>query len=135
MAGCHEFLLGLPKLGSHALGHWLPPEHEAAAIPPSCAIVREPKEMERLRFAEAPSMTVRNRGPTKLDEPRLVGMKVQSEASEPGLEIGKELLCLMPMLEADNGVVRIAHDNHVSGGASLPPLMGPLIIEYGRDEP
>ena len=74
-------------------------------------------------------MTVRNRGPTKLDEPRLVGMKVQSKTSEPCLEIGKELLCLVPVLEADDKIVCVAHDNHVTGGASLPPLMGPLIID------
>jgi len=74
-------------------------------------------------------MTVRNRGPAKLDEPRLVGMKVQSEASEPRFEIGKELLCLVPVLEADDIVVRVAHDNHVTGGASLPPLVDPLIID------
>jgi hypothetical protein len=59
-------------------------------------------------------VTVRNRGPTKLDEPRLVGMKVQSKAGEPRFEIGKELLCLVPVLEADDSVVRVAHDNHVT---------------------
>src|SRR5271163_5373825 len=32
------------------------------------------------------------------------------------------------MLEANDGVVRVAHDNHVTGGASLPPLVDPLII-------
>ena len=69
--------------------------------------MREPKEMERLRFAETPSVTVRNRGPAKLDEPRLVGMKVQSKASEPRLEICKELLCLVPVLETDDRVVCI----------------------------
>ena len=35
----------------------------------------------------------------------------------------------MPMLEANNGVVRVTHDNHVAGGASLPPLVDPLIID------
>src|ERR1700681_584710 len=33
------------------------------------------------------------------------------------------------MLEANDGVVRVAHDNHVAGGTSLPPLVGPLIID------
>ena len=79
--------------------------------------MREPEEIERLRFAETPSVTVRNRGPTKLDEPRLVGMKVQSKTSEPRLEIGKELLCLVPVLETDDRIVCVAHDNHVTGGA------------------
>jgi hypothetical protein len=52
-----------------------------------------------------------------------------SKASEPLLEIGKELLCFVPMFEANDRVVRIAHDDHVAGGALLPPLVGPLIID------
>src|SRR4029077_1036085 len=86
-------------------------------------------EVERLRLTEASSTAVRNRVPTKLDEPRLIGMKVQTKASEPRLEIGKELLCFVPVLEANDGVVRVAHDNNVAGGASLPPLVDPLIID------
>src|SRR6267142_2417283 len=42
VAGRHELLLDLPKFGSHALGHWLPSEHEAAAIPPGRAVMLEP---------------------------------------------------------------------------------------------
>ena len=67
-------------------------------------------------------------------------MKIQSKASEPRLEIGKELLRFVPMLEANDGVVRVAHDDHVAGGASLPPLVGPLItdmmevnVRFGRN--
>ena len=56
-------------------------------------------------------------------------MKIQSKTSEPLLEICKELLCFVPMLEANDRVVRIAHDDHVAGGASLPPLVDPLIID------
>jgi hypothetical protein len=33
------------------------------------------------------------------------------------------------MLKADDSVVRVAHDNHVASGASLPPLVDPLIID------
>src|SRR5580658_3207769 len=56
-------------------------------------------------------------------------MKIQSKTSEPLLRIGKELLCFVPMLEANDSIVRIAHDDHVAGGASLPPLVDPLIID------
>ena len=87
--------------------------------------MRKPEEVERLRLAETPSMPIRNCGSAKLDEPRLVGMKGEPKACEPCLEIGKELLCLVPMLKADDGVVRIAHDNNVASSTSLPPLVGP----------
>jgi Transposase len=74
-------------------------------------------EIERLRLTEA-SSAARNCVPPKLDERRLLGMKISVQTSEPRLEVGKELLCFVPVLEANDGVVRVAHDNHVTGGAS-----------------
>jgi hypothetical protein len=56
-------------------------------------------------------------------------MKIQSKTSEPLLEIGKELLCFVPVLEANDGVVRVTYDNNVAGGASLAPLVDPLIVD------
>jgi hypothetical protein len=56
-------------------------------------------------------------------------MKIQSRTSEPRLAVGKELLCFVPMREANDAVVCLAHDNHVTGGASLLPLVEPLIID------
>src|ERR1700751_3601182 len=56
-------------------------------------------------------------------------MKIQSKTSEPRLEAAKECLRFVPVLEANDGVVRVAHENHVTGGASLPPLVDPLIID------
>ena len=118
-----------PQLDAHARSDRLPPEDVAAAIPAVRAVMREPKEVERLRLAEAPSVSVCDREPTELDEPRLIRMKCEPEACEPCLEIDKELLRLMPMLEADNGVIRITNDNHVAGGVTLPPLLDPEIID------
>jgi hypothetical protein len=53
-------------------------------------------------LAATSSMPLRNRKPAELDEPRLVGMKGEPEACEPGLKIGKEPLCLVLMLKADD---------------------------------
>src|SRR5262245_26461037 len=108
-----------------SLGHRFPPEHEARAAPTGHAKMREPEEIKRLRLAETPSMSIRNCGSAKLDEPRLVRVKGEPEACEPRLEIGKELLCLVLMLKTDDGVVGLAHDNNVASVASLPPLVGP----------
>jgi hypothetical protein len=46
-------------------------------------------------------------------------MMGEPEAREPCLKIGKEPLCLVPMFEADDSVIRIAHNNHVARGTSL----------------
>jgi hypothetical protein len=41
-------------------------------------------------------------------------MKIQSKTSEPRLEVG----CFVPVLEANEGVVRVTHDNHVTGSTA-----------------
>ena len=70
-------------------------------------------------------MPICYRGPAELDEPRLVRVNGEPEVCEPCLEIGKEPLCLVPMLESDDRVIPIAHDNNVARGTSLPPLVDP----------
>ena len=72
MASCPELLLDLPQLCPHPLSNRRPPQHEAAAAPPGRAVVREPEEVERLRFAEATRAAVCDCIPTELDVPRLV---------------------------------------------------------------
>jgi hypothetical protein len=55
-----------------------------------------------------------------MDEPRLLGMKIQPQNQRAG----KELLCFVPVLVNDGSL-----DNNVAGGASLPPPVDPLIID------
>jgi len=55
--------------------------------------------LQPLQLFEADWSASAASGPTELDEPRLIGMKVQSKASESCLEISKELLCLVPVFE------------------------------------
>ena len=74
-------------------------------------------------------MAVRNGASAKLDQPRLVGVKTEPEPARRCLEIGKEPLRVVLVLEADDGVIRIAHDDHVAGRASLPPLVDPQIVD------
>src|ERR1700722_14229698 len=90
VAGRHKLLLDLPKFGSHALGHCLPSEHETAGVPPGRARMLEPEEVELPRLSEVSSLEIRNCGTHNIDEPSLIGMKIQSKTSEPRLEIGKE---------------------------------------------
>ena len=75
-------------------------------------------------------MSIRNCGSAKLDEPRLVGMKGEPEACEPCLEIGKEPLCLVLMLKADDGVSRAAEFHHralAEPDVRLAPHPAPIV--------
>jgi hypothetical protein len=65
--------------------------------------------------------------PAELDQPRLVGMKAERKAGQTLPEIVKELLRVAPMLETDDRIVRIAHDDHIAGGVSFSR---PVIVGY-----
>jgi hypothetical protein len=67
--------------------------------------------------------------PAELDQPCLVGMKAERKAGQTLPEIVKELLRVAPMLETDDRIVRIAHDDHIAGGVSFPPLPDPEIVD------
>ena len=79
VAGRLELFLDLSQLRPHPLASWRPSQHEAAAASSGRAIVREPKEVERLRLAETSGAAGRNCLPAELDEPRLFGMEAKPE--------------------------------------------------------
>src|SRR5277367_2701442 len=79
VAGRLELVLDLSQLRPHPLASWRPSQHEAAAASSGRAIVREPKEVERLRLAETSSAAAGNCLPAELDEPRLFGMEAKFE--------------------------------------------------------
>jgi len=56
-------------------------------------------------------------------------MKGKPEACEPHLEVCKELLCFVPVLETDDGVIRIADDNYVALSGPLSPALDPEIVD------
>src|ERR1700727_4025195 len=59
-AGRLELFLDLSQLRPHPLASWRLAQHEAAAASSGRAIVREPKEVERLRLAETSGAAGRN---------------------------------------------------------------------------
>jgi hypothetical protein len=76
--------------------------------------MREPEEIERLRFAKASGPTASCCMPSELDEPRLVRLKTKPKLRQAGREFKEEPLRVLRMLEADDHIVRIADDDHVA---------------------
>ena len=60
------------------------------------------------------------------DQPGFRRVQCQFELPHSFLQVVQESLCLMLVLEADNGVIRIADDDHVAGRLAAP-AMGPKI--------
>ena len=91
-----------------------------------CLQHTEAEEVESLRLPLSPRLTLLGRVATEADQPGLCRVQRQFERAQPFLEIIEERLRLMLVLEADNGVVRIADDDHVAGRLAAP-AMGPQI--------
>lgn len=67
--------------------------------------------------------------PAKLDQSGLFRVEAQRELSEPFSQVIQETLRILPVLETDNTIVAITHDDHVAGCMALAPLLNPKIVD------
>src|SRR5437867_6577177 len=83
--------------------------------PPQARVVARDSEVVQMPFQHLfhPSPGF-GRVAAKADQPGFVRVQRQFELAHSLLEIVKERLCLVLMLKADHGVVRIADDDHVA---------------------
>ncbi|MGY3079518.1 hypothetical protein ACVWZZ_005926 [Bradyrhizobium sp. LM6.10] len=86
----------------------------------------------------AAPLTREGRKPAKLDQPRLVLMKRQTEAGQPRPEGQKHFLHIHLPLEAHDEVIRIAHGHYAAACVATAPLVGPeiedVVQEYVGEE-
>ena len=64
----------------------------------------------------------------KADQPGLVRVQRQFELAHSLVQILQKGLCLVLVLEANDGVVSKAPDDHVAGRLGLAPSLNPQII-------
>lgn len=65
----------------------------------------------------------------ELEQSCLARVEIQRELSESFSQIIQETLRILLMLEADDTIVAITHDDHVTGGMALAPLLNPKIVD------
>ncbi len=87
----------------------------------------EAQEVEGFRFAEPAPLTTLCRKTSELDQPGLLGMQRQRKPSQPLTHLFQKEPGIDMVLEADDKVIGIAHDNHVAGGQALSPAHGPEV--------
>ena len=121
-----KLFLDLPELGSHAVSPCFALELEGPA-PGSATDKDEAQECEGLRFAEPPLLSPYRRMAAKLQQACLFPMQVEPELLEPHAQRVPESLRIGLVLEASNDIVGIAHDDHIAGGLTTPPLLSPEI--------
>src|SRR5712691_9343490 len=115
-----------PELCSHAVPPGLPFDQEFALVG-FAADEGEAQKVEGLRLAEPSCPAVLHRPASELDEPRLLGMQRQRKLLQPLAHLVKEAPGVALMLEADDEVVGVAHNDHVARGLALSPALGPQI--------
>src|SRR5690349_14870859 len=64
---------------------------------------------------------------SELDQPGLLRMQRQCKLPQPLAHLIPKALGVALVLEADDEVVGVAHDNHVAGGRALSPARGPEV--------
>ena len=87
--------------------------------------MREAEEVEGFGLPLSKFLTLLGRMTAKTDQPGFVRVQRQFELTHSFLEFVKERPHLMLMLKADDGVVRVADDDHVAGRLGEAPAMDP----------
>ena len=83
----------------------MPHELETSGLPRLPAYMREPEELERLRLAKPTRLAIPGSIAPELDQPRLLGVQLQTEFREPVAKVTPEPLGVFPMLKAHHEVV------------------------------
>jgi hypothetical protein len=94
--------------------------------------MREPEEVEGLRFDPSLAASVLARKAPELDQPRLLGVQLQPELAQPLGDRALTALGVVPVLEPSNPIAGMPHRDHITPGLSAPPLLNRL--SRGRRE-
>jgi len=87
----------------------------------------EAQEVEGLRFTQAPPLAVRRRVAAEFDQTSLVRMQCQRKFPQPFAHRLPEAPGVRLVLETDDDVVGVPHDDHVARGLPPSPEVGPEI--------
>src|SRR6202022_1125521 len=121
--------LDLPELGFHSISLCLAPELEAGAVLPGAAVVCQPQEIERLRLALAPLCPASGSISAELKEAGLFRVPAEGVLFQALLEIGLETLRILPVLESNDCIIGIPHDDHIALCVARTPLLDPEIVD------
>ena len=91
--------------------------------------MREPQEIERLRLALAPLCPASGSISAELEEAGLFRVQAERELCQALLEIDLETLRILPVLESNDCIIGIPHDDHIALCVARTPLLDPEIVD------
>src|SRR5262249_36497794 len=114
------------QLLQHPLAHCFP-NHRELSLPGLSTTMREPKKVECLRLPLTASLRILHGKTPELDQPRLLGVQLQSELGESPTEFFLKPLGFLPMLEPHNEVIGETHDKDITVRLLCSPLLDPEV--------
>src|SRR6478735_10398097 len=131
-----HLLLDLLQLRPHAVGAGFPLDLESSRTS-LVADEGEAQEIEGLRLAEPAPLAALCRKTSELDQPGLLRMQRQGKLPQPITHLIQEALGIALVLEADDEVVCVAHDDHIARGRTPSPAYSPEVeravqVEVGK---
>src|ERR1700682_6854600 len=105
------------------------PELEVGAVLPGGAVVCQPQEIARLRLALAPLSPAFGSVSAELKEGGLFRVQAERELGQAVLEVAQDTLRILPVLESNDCIVGIPHDDHIAPCVARAPLLDPEIVD------
>jgi hypothetical protein len=96
---------------------------------PSCVLPQICVKPKKSTVPQPPRRSLLGREAAELDQTGLVGVQRQAELRQPLPQIAEKPLGIRLPLEADDGVVGVADDNHLAGRQALAPLVRPEVVD------
>src|ERR1039457_6831052 len=121
-----QFILYPLERAPHAIAPGLPVNQEVPAARFS-ADQDESQEGKGLRIILTALLASFRRMAAELDQLGLFRVQRQRKLREPQAHVLQKPRGLSLMLKSQNTIVGVTHDNHVTGGVTLPPLLRPEI--------
>src|SRR4051794_23761602 len=125
MTPTRQFLLHLFQLGSEPLGRRLPLHDKPSLLERPPTDVSEAQEGEGLWLAIPSLPSVLGGEPPEFDQSRFLGVQGQAELLKPFPQFSEEPFGLTAVLEPNDKIIGVAHDDQVACGGLGPPLLDP----------
>ena len=122
-----ELLLERCQRAAHAFRHRDPNQLETLTLASLLARMREAQKVKRLTLAAILPFASDRAAATKLKQPGLFRMQVQTELSQTLPQCVQTCVGFDFMLKADREIVRVANDDHVALSVLASPLIDPQI--------